>query len=148
MPTIPQIIATLQGMAALNPTEGPSPILASPHADVVNRLNAIQTLLTEALQDLSSIRVVASGTTAVPAVTTVTLTTFVRGAGERLSLLLFGTEHIAGVQYNEGGSIQSADGVAAWFEETATMNEVNVRARNFNATNARTIDWAVQGQTP
>jgi hypothetical protein len=91
----------------------------------------------------------ASGTaTTISAGATTTLATFSRSAGEMLFCSVFGTDHVAGVEYVCGGAIRGTDGVSVDFEETSNSNEVNVRARNWSGVSNRTIDWAVTGVVP
>jgi hypothetical protein len=95
------------------------------------------------------IRTIVSGSFSIPAASTVTLATFTRNAGERLSAFGYVTDNVAGAAFQESRELAvPSDEVSYWFERTAIANQVLLRARNEEALLARVLEWAVMGFTP
>lgn len=95
--------------------------------------------------DVTGIRVLASGQTLINGATTVTLGTFTRFPTERLSIFLFPTNDVNGLSFAEGIAAGAGDSMRGFFERTTNPNEFLARAANANAVTARTLDWAVVG---
>lgn len=95
----------------------------------------------------SRFRVLASGTTSIPAATTVTLATVTVSGSEVVKPMGFIATPTAGVTLSEADpsifSVAGTEGVLMWLEATANADEAAFRARNVNATTARTLRWAL-----
>lgn len=93
----------------------------------------------------SACRIVASGNTTVNALTTVTVATFTRTAGEVIFPCVFMTNAILGL----GSSYENAAtlGFSFWFERTTNANEATFRAKNIDVA-SRTMDWMIVGIKP
>lgn len=95
--------------------------------------------------EISGIRVVASGQTTIAALTTVTLATIDRFATERLSFSLYVLDDVNGANFAPGLSFLGTDSVRAFFERANVLNRVLLKAANAHPTQNRTLDWAVLG---
>ena len=97
-------------------------------------------------------RVIVAGTTAIPAASKIDLVTFVHNPGERLMILGFVVDDIAGVAFAEDrvGLIVGglANGVGYFFERTANVGEAKAWATNSHPSLTRTLDWLVFGIVP
>lgn len=93
----------------------------------------------------SGCRKLGFGSTVVNALSTVTLLTATRTAGELLLPCAFISSSVAGLGFSFTNT--GAVGVSYWFERTTNADEVIFRARNVDVTN-RNLDWMVLGITP
>ncbi|MCI0557935.1 MAG: hypothetical protein MN733_05525 [Nitrososphaera sp.] len=93
--------------------------------------------------EITGVRVLASGQTTIAALTTVTLATMTRFPTDRLSFHLYLLDDVNGANFSPGFSFLGIDSVRAYFERTATPNQVLFKASNAHLTQNRTIDWTV-----
>lgn len=94
--------------------------------------------------DVTGIRVIASGQTLINANTTVDLGTFTKFPTERLSIFLYGVNDVNGFAFASGLALLG-DSVRGFFERTNVANQCKARASNGSLVTARTVDWAVVG---
>lgn len=98
--------------------------------------------------DVSGIRIVASGTTSIAALATTTLATITRFANERLAIHMFVTDNVNGLNFVPGLTTLGTDSVRLYFERTTTGNQVLLKGSNAHLTQDRTVDWAVVAVRP
>jgi len=93
--------------------------------------------------EISALRLAASGTTVIPPGAMVDLATFTRNPQERIQLLHWANPAVAGLGWGEGGPLGLPDSIELFYERTAVPDQAKARAKNNNLLAARTIDWAV-----
>lgn len=94
--------------------------------------------------EVTGIRVIASGQTLINENTTVDLGTFTKFQTERLSIFLYGVNDINGFAFSAGLALLG-DSVRGFFERTNVANQFKARASNGSLVTSRTVDWAVVG---
>lgn len=100
------------------------------------------------MDDISGIRVIASGQTTIAAGATSTLATITRFPNERLAIHMFVVDNVNGLNFAPGLASLGSDSIRAYFERTTVSNQVLLKGSNAHATQDRTLDWAVVAVRP